>query len=117
MSKTKIAQLEKELAELRLKKHDINQAINFERSKTLVQCVSNNYGKGCGVKTQIRKLDYIRTHWYTPPRGCSGGDYWSEGEGQFVCPKCNHRNRLYGFPEIEKMQTLFKTITDCYDRN
>jgi hypothetical protein len=39
--------------------------------------------------TQIRSLTYIQTHWYETPYGCTGGDLWREGEGQFDCPKCS----------------------------
>lgn len=36
----------------------------------------------------------IQTHYYTPPRGCTGGDYWSTGEVQVPCNACGIRMRL-----------------------
>ena len=39
-----------------------------------------------------------------------GGDYWLQGEGNFICPECSLRNRLYNRPEIERLSFLFKSI-------
>lgn len=47
----------------------------------------------CGKSHAIRNLDLIVTHWYVQPHGCTDGDYWVEGEWDFVCPK-GVRNRL-----------------------
>jgi len=74
---------------------------------TVVECK-------CGLQFWIRDLTYIQTHWYTPPRGCTEGDYWNAGEGQWQC-KCGHLNRLYNKPEIEKLKRLFKDVEDTYD--
>lgn len=90
--------------------------IDAKLRHTLVKCTSNNHGKGCGQALEIGELEYIQTHWYTPPHGCSGGDYWNLGEGQFVCPHCGHLNRLYDRPEIEGLKRLFKSVVDQYDR-
>jgi len=43
---------------------------------------------------EIGSLTAIQTHWYTSPHGCTGGDYWNEGELQFICPETNVKNRL-----------------------
>lgn len=48
----------------------------------------------CGKRHAIAKLELLIEHFYTEPHGCSGGDYWSPGEWQFVCPNTNVRNRL-----------------------
>lgn len=64
----------------------------------------------CDRDEQIQNLTYIQTHWYTPPRGCTEGDYWNEGEGQYDCPHCKTRWRLYKLPEIEAMKRLFKEV-------
>lgn len=64
----------------------------------------------CDEDEQIQNLTYIQTHWYTPPRGCTEGDYWNEGEGQYECPHCKNRLRLYKAPHIEAMKKLFKEI-------
>ena len=71
----------------------------------------------CNEDTQIQNLTYIQTHWYTPPRGCTEGDYWNEGEGQYDCPHCKVRLRLFKLPEIMAMKRLFKEIIKEHDRN
>lgn len=48
----------------------------------------------CGKRHAIGKLQLIITHDYQEPHGCSGGDYWSEGEWQFECPDGGGRNRI-----------------------
>ena len=76
----------------------------------------------------------IQTHWYTPPRGCTEGDYWNEGELQFVCPETGIINRLlfsnYDVPYEERMdfdnnpgkqfkrnyKKLFREVKESYDR-
>lgn len=71
---------------------------------------------GCGAELNVSDLVYIQTHWYTPPSGCTGGDYWNVGEGQFVCPQCGARNRLYERPEVEKLKRYFKSVEDKHGR-
>lgn len=91
------------------------QADADQMRDTLVKCTSQvATGKGCGGLHAIKDLTYIQTHWYTSPHGCSGGDYWNQGEGQFNCPGCGHRNRLYASPEIQKMKRHFKSVEDTY---
>ena len=48
----------------------------------------------CGGLHAIGELVLRVTHWYEEPHGCTGGDYWSEGEWQFVCPVNGGFNRL-----------------------
>lgn len=48
----------------------------------------------CEKKHAIGKLELLVTHWYTRPSGCTDGDYWTEGEWQFVCPVDGMRNRF-----------------------
>lgn len=69
---------------------------------------------GCGATLRVADLTYIQTHWYTAPYSCSGGDYWNQGEGQFMCPKCGEKNRLYERPEVEKLKSRFKDVKDTY---
>lgn len=91
------------------------EAIAKQTRGTLVKCTTQvATGKGCGALHAIKDLTYIQTHWYTRPHGCSGGDYWNQGEGQFICPSCGHRNRLYATPEVQKMKRHFKSIEDTY---
>lgn len=94
----------------------IDEQITERLKKTLVQCTDNNHGKGCGMGMDIGQLEYIQTHWYTRPSGCMDGDYWNPGDGEFICPHCTHRNRLYDRPEIEKLRHLFKNVKDEYDK-
>lgn len=49
---------------------------------------------GCGKRHKIGDLKLIVTHWYVSPHGCTGGDYYNEGEWQYLCPKDNVRERL-----------------------
>lgn len=71
----------------------------------------------CKTLHKIGELTYIQTHWYTPPRGCTEGDYWNEGEGEFKCPSCGQLNRMtYRKPEFEKLKYSFKDIEKTYDR-
>lgn len=48
--------------------------------------------------------------------GCTGGDYWKQGEGQFECPKCGHVNRLYDRPDVVELKRYFASVEDVYDR-
>lgn len=106
------------------KKHDeileeakvINAKIDEKLKETLVACRPNFYGKGCGMASVIGELTYIQTHWYESPYGCMGGDTWHQSEGQWTCPHCNHKNRLFDKPEIEKLKYLFKDVVNVYNR-
>lgn len=62
--------------------------LNNLRSQQTLQCGN------CEVHEQIKDISIIQTHWYTPPRGCTEGDYWNIGELNFVCDTCKIRNRL-----------------------
>lgn len=77
-------------------------------SHTTLRCAE------CDNTFEIKDLTYIQTHWYTPPRSCTGGDYWNEGEGQFDCPHCKTRWRLYKLPDIMKLKHLFKDVVKEY---
>lgn len=95
---------------------ELTARIDALRKQTLVKCSNNNYGKGCGQALEIGELEYLQTHWYESPHGCMGGDTWHSDEGQFDCPHCGHRNRLYNRPEIEKLKHLFASVKDVYDK-
>lgn len=86
-------------------------------SRTVVVCAHNCNGKGCGEPTQIKELTYIQTYWYVEPHGCTGGDYWKKGEGNWICPECDHTNRLIdscgpNAEEVSELKYLFKEIKD-----
>ena len=87
---------------------EIDKKIEKEQSKIIAECSS------CHIKHIIGNLTYIRTHWYTHPSGCTDGDYWNEGEGNFKCPSCNHVNRLTS--EYEKLKKSFLKVVDTYER-
>jgi hypothetical protein len=48
----------------------------------------------CRKRCLIANVTLYQTYWHVPPSGCSDGDYWREGECQFVCHHCNYANRL-----------------------
>lgn len=86
--------------------------------QTRVECTSQvATGRGCGASFPIGQLTFIQTHWYTEPHGCAGGDYWNAGEGQFDCPACGKRNRLYATPEIQALKAYFREVKDVYERS
>lgn len=91
---------------------EVTREIDDLLSYMEVECTGNNHGRGCGKKTLVRELVYIQTHYYVEPHGCSGGDYWVPGEGNFDCPHCGHRNRLYDRKPIEALKRLFRGVTD-----
>lgn len=83
---------------------------------TLLRCTTQTAtGKGCGKLCRVGDLTYIQTHWYVEPHGCSGGDYWNQGEGKWRCVECGHINRLYASPEIEKMKRFFRDVEERHD--
>lgn len=96
---------------------EVNEKIRDFDRRTLIRCEHNyRFGDGCGMGYEIGELTYIQTHSYTEPHGCTGGDYWSEAEGMWDCPSCDHRNRLYEKPEIVKLKGLFKAVEDVHNR-
>ena len=66
----------------------------------------------CGKLSPVKNCTYIQTYWYTLPHGCTGGDYWNLGEGQFLCPNCETRNRLIfkSSESIVKNKNEFKQV-------
>lgn len=66
--------------------------------------------KGCGRRMRLDSIVYIQTRFYVRPHGCTEGDYWKDGEGQWRCKHCGFINRLYDKPEIEKLKHLFLRI-------
>jgi hypothetical protein len=111
-------ELETKLASLQKEVEETKNLLTEEKKKILIECIGGTpYGKGCGRKIQVKNLVYIQTHWYTPPHGCTGGDYWNKGEGRFICPHCGIKNRLYNRKEIESLKDLFKNVEDEYKRD
>lgn len=83
-----------------------NKAIEVQKQNTLVMCYH------CNHLSTIRCLEYIQTYCYVGPYGCTGGDYWNQGEGQYICPNCNKVVRLYNAPEIESLKNFFGNIRE-----
>jgi hypothetical protein len=79
-------------------------------SNTLAKCTSNIHGKGCGKKTQIRKLTLIKTFTYS----CIDED-WRESFSFFKCPKCGHRSGFYGQEDLMDLERHFKGIEEELD--
>jgi hypothetical protein len=99
------------LAQLEAKATELKKGI-------LIKCVgwSVNFRQdGCGAEHKVSMLEYIQTHWYTRPSGCTEGDYWNLGEGQFICPSCGKKNRLVERPEVTKLKPFFATVKDLYE--
>jgi len=84
----------------------------------LIQCTQNHSSRGrsCGMWSPISEITYIQTQWYVEPHGCTGGDYWKDGEGQFVCPRCKYVNRLYNSPEAVALSKYFGGFERVRDR-
>lgn len=113
---TALKELEEEKKRLEILLLILDKKIDKKLSETIVLCTNNNHGKGCGMGMYIKDLEYIQTYWYESPYGCTGGDNWYQGEGNFNCPHCGHRNRLYDRKEIQELKHLFKSTVEEYER-
>ena len=91
---------------------EITRQIDERKSQTIVRCPN----KDCLRGYEVRELDYIQTHWYVEPSGCTGGDYWNKGEGRWRCPVCGAVTRLYNKPDISELKPYFKSIVDDYGK-
>lgn len=91
MAKSKIDTLEKKLIEKKRELAQIEEELLQARKRKKIPCLGNAFGPGCGKSFPMGKLTYIQTHWW---KITDDGSYWAEGEGQFDCPECGHRNRL-----------------------
>ncbi len=79
--------LQEQIAEAKAHLKDLRRQQDGVRSRRKILC-------SCGRRHAIKDLSLIVTHWYVQPHGCTGGDYWLEGEWQFHCPDTGMRNRL-----------------------
>src|SRR3989344_6878999 len=80
--------LESQLLEIHQQERQILAKIDIRNKIRKIKCGV------CEDSHKIGDLTAIQTHWYTPPRECVEGDYWNEGELQFVCPETGIINRL-----------------------
>lgn len=79
--------IERKRSKLQAQLADLEQEEMGIRSRQKFKC-------SCGKMHQIGKCTVVQTYWYTPPHGCTGGDYWNAGELQIICPLTNVRNRV-----------------------
>ncbi len=84
-----VASIDKEIKATELKLSRLHKDRGRAVGRKYLTCT------GCAKKTQIQKVIFLQTHHYTPPRGCTGGDSWTPGEGNWVCSKCGYLSRLY----------------------
>ncbi len=122
-----MASLEDQLAELHQQKKQILKKIDKRNKNRKIKC------EGCEGSHEIGDLTAIQSYWYTPPRGCTEGDYWNQGELRFICPETSIINRLL-FDNIDvpweerenydnnpgeqfkrNYKHLFQKIEDSYD--
>ncbi len=121
-----MASLEDQLVTVHQEESLILEKIDKRNKKRSIPC------GGCSKPHQIGDLTAIQTHWYTQPHGCTEGDYWNEGELQFVCPETGIVNRLlfnnYDIPWEERdvyendpeqqfkrnYKKLFQKVVDSY---
>lgn len=81
-----------------------------QKQNTLIKCE-------CGNSQKVKDTIFYQTHWYTPPRGCTGGDYWNQGEGQVVCSDCGATIRLnFHCEELQSSawKEAFKDVEKIY---
>ncbi len=120
--------LEEKLKDLHEKEIILLKKIDKENKRKDIYCTC------CNTPHKIENISLIQTHWYTQPYGCNEGDYWQEGEVQFVCPKTQIRNRLlfdtFNIPWNErkdynknselqfksKYKRLFKEVIDRHEK-
>lgn len=105
------------IKKLRARLENAIRVQNNQKPKIRVQCTSQAATKkGCGKWSAIGTLIYIQTHWYVEPYSCSGGAYWKSGEGAWICPFCNHFNRLYVSLDVTALKPYFNKVEDTYER-
>lgn len=72
----------------------------IEHLKTEIETIKANRTikcTKCEKRTKIKNVTVLQPHWYTPPSGCSGGDYWNtSAEVSWWCPKCGKWERVFG---------------------
>lgn len=107
--------LNKELAKVQRNIDRTTKRLNeLNTQKANLQAQTEVLCPECKTTHMIKDLTYIQTHWYTRPSGCMEGDYWNEGEGQFDCPSCDTRLRLYKRKDLMDLRGLFKDVVKEY---
>jgi hypothetical protein len=108
----------KEIAKAKSVLEEHHKALKVRGKNSHVVCrsfVAYAPKKGCGAFLRIGDLTYIQTHFYVKPYGCTSGDFYREGEGEFICPKCGARNRLYNSPEVTNLKSEFALVVNEYE--
>jgi hypothetical protein len=72
--------IERDLKTLAKQKIGLLKCLDEARANLTIQC-------NCGGYHKIRDLKAIQHHYYTAPHGHTGGDYWSDSNMSFLCPK------------------------------
>lgn len=73
----------------------------------------------CKEIDHIANITLYQTHFYVQPYGCSSGDYWLDGECQFVCNHCDTTNRLLAEKtkqNIAQYKKYFKKVINTYEQ-
>ncbi|MCH7850719.1 MAG: hypothetical protein IH845_03705 [Nanoarchaeota archaeon] len=117
--------LEVQLKVNETERNQILERIDEGNGKRKISC------EGCNQDHRIGDIEAIQTHWYVWPSGCTEGDYWNEGELQFICPETEIINRLLfstsydnlgrsiDNPELQfndMYKRLFKGVEDTYTK-
>lgn len=105
----KLSILKKEVEDKEEELRLLREAIGAEAGNQRIKCPA------CGKQPKLSMCTYIQTHWYVRPTGCTGGDYWRSGEGQFRCPRCESIIRLYDSPEVEAERRYFGKQEETHD--
>jgi hypothetical protein len=104
-----VEELKAELEKVVQQEKDLREDIKLKQGLTIALCRNKN----CRHGHEIRTLTYIQTHYYIAPHGCTGGDYWSPDEhGEWDCPDCKSRNRVYFQQELSKLKYSFAGIKE-----
>jgi len=82
------------------------EAIRVQKASALFKCAR------CEETTPISQMEYIQSHWYTTPHGCTGGDYWTPGEGYALCPECGIEHRTHFSPGLADLKEYFGKQSD-----
>lgn len=108
-----IAHIDEQIAGLQAERERVQR-------RRMVKCVH------CEKRTRIDRLLFVQRVEYESPYGCSGGDYYYDGEGGFACPHCDCLNRLpekyhgdaWQHPKCEQLHKLsryFAAVARRYD--
>lgn len=98
-----ISAAERELDVLRAQKDRVRSRQLDGIRRSLISCPK------CRKKSILSKWTFIKCFWYTPPRGCTEGDYWSYSGTKLcymVCPKCQIDSYIYTHPQRKKIVGL-----------